>query len=312
MSSIILYHGGCNDGFTAAFGMHMALTALGEEPPELVPCYRPDKPEDVRRAMDACAGRDTYMVDYCYNSIEQMKGLAFLAASLTVIDHHKSAKPILDALQAWADTDEGTANSDVRIIFDLEKSGAGLVYRHMVARRPDMPQDQMPDMFRLTERYDLWQHGGKPGDEADAWVLGMSPLNKDVGTWEKAFHDSDSVLEEGWTLVAQRDAHVATVVATASITDEKPHFKGKRVAVCNCPPWLTSVVGYRLLALHPDIALASMMWIDFGKEQISVSLRSDDSREDVAAIAIEMGGGGHRNAAGFTLKMGDYDGNPNQ
>jgi phosphoesterase RecJ-like protein len=35
-----------------------------------------------------------------------------------------------------------------------------------------------------------------------------------------------------------------------------------------------------------------------------VSLRSNDDRVDVSAIARAMGGGGHRQAAGFSTAMG--------
>ncbi len=38
-----------------------------------------------------------------------------------------------------------------------------------------------------------------------------------------------------------------------------------------------------------------------------VSLRSSDGRVDVSAIAREVGGGGHRQAAGFTTEMGSEE-----
>jgi phosphoesterase RecJ-like protein len=41
------------------------------------------------------------------------------------------------------------------------------------------------------------------------------------------------------------------------------------------------------------------------KGVVSVSLRSKGSDCDVAALAAEFGGGGHRNAAGFKLIDGD-------
>lgn len=62
-------------------------------------------------------------------------------------------------------------------------------------------------------------------------------------------------------------------------------------------PFLRSELG-NLLAKDQKIGL---VWFDTGKE-IKVSLRSEKNGKDVSKIAEIFGGGGHKNAAGFTMR----------
>ena len=65
---------------------------------------------------------------------------------------------------------------------------------------------------------------------------------------------------------------------------------------------LGSLVGARLLALHPHAAFAGYWIADTDTGCVQVGLRSEDSRVDVAHVAARFGGGGHRNAAGFSCR----------
>jgi nanoRNase/pAp phosphatase (c-di-AMP/oligoRNAs hydrolase) len=58
-------------------------------------------------------------------------------------------------------------------------------------------------------------------------------------------------------------------------------------------------VGHALLDKFPGAPFAATFVIR-ADGFMQWSLRSEDSREDVSAIAKANGGGGHRNAAGFT------------
>ena len=70
------------------------------------------------------------------------------------------------------------------------------------------------------------------------------------------------------------------------------------VPVANLPYTLTSDAGHKLAAGKP---FAACYW-DTPKGRV-FSLRSTDEGMDVSEIAKLYGGGGHRNAAGFTVSF---------
>jgi phosphoesterase RecJ-like protein len=62
---------------------------------------------------------------------------------------------------------------------------------------------------------------------------------------------------------------------------------------------LRSVEGTKVAALARELVSAA------GSGRKKVSLRATDGEVDVSAIARAGGGGGHRQAAGFTTELGD-------
>ena len=62
----------------------------------------------------------------------------------------------------------------------------------------------------------------------------------------------------------------------------------------------SSDLAHELLKRHPDAPFAAVRC--FERDQEIWSLRSEDHRQDVRVIAEHMGGGGHRNAAGFQIE----------
>ena len=82
MSNLVIYHGSCPDGFTAAW---VARSVLELEPGGVEfheGVYGQDPPD--------CTGRDVYLLDFTYppNTMLTIYGQA---KSLTVLDHHQTA-----------------------------------------------------------------------------------------------------------------------------------------------------------------------------------------------------------------------------
>jgi hypothetical protein len=98
---LVIYHGKCPDGMTAAWAVRKAL---GEG--DYVPANHGDAPPDV-------AGRDVVIVDFSYRRAI-MEAMFAEAKSLLVLDHHKSAEAEL------ADLPFAT--------FDMGRSGAGMAW----------------------------------------------------------------------------------------------------------------------------------------------------------------------------------------
>jgi nanoRNase/pAp phosphatase (c-di-AMP/oligoRNAs hydrolase) len=80
---------------------------------------------------------------------------------------------------------------------------------------------------------------------------------------------------------------------------------GVNVPVCNAPYSMASDTGNLLSKGEPFAAT----YTDLGDGRRSFSLRSSDEGADVSVVAKKYGGGGHRNAAGFTA-AGNWEGDP--
>lgn len=59
-----------------------------------------------------------------------------------------------------------------------------------------------------------------------------------------------------------------------------------------------TLAAHEMLSKYPDAPFTAC-WFRRADGQIQYSLRSEDSRLDVSEVAKSLGGGGHRNAAGF-------------
>lgn len=81
-------------------------------------------------------------------------------------------------------------------------------------------------------------------------------------------------------------------------------FEGHTVMVCNTSTLISDVGAY--LARENDVDFA-FLYRTVGNE-VWVSLRSnrDGNNFDTSAVAKQYGGGGHRNASGFTANIYDF------
>ena len=89
------------------------------------------------------------------------------------------------------------------------------------------------------------------------------------------------------------------VIASNTFENSLPdpcHLPG---LAANCPPHLQSDVGHELANQSGTFGL---LWSIDKDGQCKCSLRSNGDY-DVSAIAKTFGGGGHRNAAGFTTSI---------
>jgi oligoribonuclease NrnB/cAMP/cGMP phosphodiesterase (DHH superfamily) len=111
MSVLVIYHGNCTDGFTAAW---VAARALGAT--ELYPAeYGKEPPYELAR------GRQVYVVDFSYPR-ERLERLRATCKSLVVLDHHKTAEADLRGLDYCT--------------FDMNRSGAVLAWDHFHREEP--------------------------------------------------------------------------------------------------------------------------------------------------------------------------------
>lgn len=291
MKPLVLYHAGCWDGFCAAW---IARKALGDI--EAIPVqYGQDHP------IKEC-GRDVYILDFSYPR-QVMKGIIGKSEFVCVLDHHKTAQAELDGLADEISREGGSW--EPHIAFDMTKSGGRLAWEYFYRRTeicwpnllqafPGCTQQKAPWLVDYTEDRDLWRHKLDWTKEINAWIRSY-PL--DFELWDKFALVSPGC--EAWDM--RVDAGSAILRAEKQIIDQ--HVKhaseiemdGHKILAVNATVQFSEIAG----ELAKDRPFGACYFIRADGKRVW-SLRSRDDGIDVSAIAKAHGGGGHRNASGFT------------
>jgi oligoribonuclease NrnB/cAMP/cGMP phosphodiesterase (DHH superfamily) len=274
---LVIYHHNCADGFSAAWVFHHAYQLSNARPvPEFVPGRYGSPPPDV-------TGRHVYLVDFSYKApvIEQMLDTA---ASVTLIDHHATA---LDELQHLAHREPPQRR--LRVVFDLQRSGATLAWDYM------FPGRDRPLLLGHIEDRDLWRFKLPHTREIQAAVF-SHPYTFEV--WDKLMaadpHDLLALTAQGAAIARKHRKDVTELVETCR---RRMHICGHEVWAASLPHIFASDAGELMCQGEP---FAAVYWDTAEHRQFSLRSRGIDGA-DVAALAATMGGGGHRNAAGFRV-----------
>jgi oligoribonuclease NrnB/cAMP/cGMP phosphodiesterase (DHH superfamily) len=267
--TVVIYHAKCPDGFGAAF---TAWLKFGDAA-EYVPANYSDAPPDV-------TGKDVYILDFSYKK-DVLAKMDTVAKSITLLDHHKTAK-------------EGLAGFQCRcgqIHIDTSKSGARLAWEHFNPGKP------VPALLSYIEERDLWRFALPNTNEFLAY-LDMLPF--DFKAWRFLLDEGSAefaqAMEVG-TLLHKRYMRICDNLAADAVPVKVAGYEGLMVS---CSADLASTVGSLLAAKTGTFGL---VWRLEQEGRVKVSLRAVKPF-DVEAIAARFpGGGGHPQSAGFHLPL---------
>jgi uncharacterized protein len=252
----VLYHAFCADGFGAAWA---AWTRFGDEGTYL-PVQHGGPPPSISPS------DDVYLLDFSYSRavVERMRAEA---ASLRVIDHHRTAEEELRGLDY--------------VTFDDGKSAAVLSWEFF------HPAEPVPSILEYVMDRDLWLHRLPRSREVFA---GLSSYPMDFSTWSDL--DVERLSEEGVPILRYQTEMVRLLCANRRFEV----LAGHRIPVVNAPV-LGSEVGAELLKMYPECPFVAFYFDRAdGKRQWSLRSRKDF---DVSEVARRYQNGGHRQAAGF-------------
>lgn len=272
MKPLVIYHGtNCIDGFTSAWLAHRCLGecdfhpgVYGEPPPN-------------------CENRDVYILDFSYPR-EVMMQIANECNNLVVLDHHKTAQK---------DLENFPQHSSVKIIFDMAKCGARLTLEYFFAMR-----ELYETFVNIVEDHDLWLKKYPDGDALNAYIRSF-PLTFDW--WdsinEHLVNSYDEVVRQGYAVLRYMERSVEAHIENAKITGGLNDGKTLPHPIVNCTDRnIVSLLGNELCKRYPNCPYAEY-YADMKDHRLH-GLRSVGDF-DVSEVAKKMGGGGHKNAAGY-------------
>jgi hypothetical protein len=256
--TIVIFHSPCADGFTSAW-----IARKKYPDAEFFPTAHHTAPPDVR-------DKNVLILDFAYPRETLLKMLDD-AASLTVLDHHKTNQKDLAGL--------------VFCKFDMTRSGAGITWDELF---PLAQGNYRPWLVDYVQDRDLW-HWRLPFSREVSAALDSYP--QDFETWDRISAKSpEDLAAEGAPLIRYQNQ----IIDRLTVDAREVLFEGHRVPVVNSP-LLMSDIGSRLAQGKPF----AVVWRHTSDGRYAYSLRSTDAGVDVSEIAKKHGGGGHRNAAGF-------------
>jgi hypothetical protein len=275
MRRVCFYHAGCPDGFGAAWAVRRAWG---------------DDAEYVARghddALDPGAHEDALVVfvDIAVDNA-RLRALGERAARLVVLDHHVSTR---DAYLADPRLDGVLRAAGHLVHFELEHSGAILAWRHFHGDAP------APALLRYVEDQDLW-----------SWKLPASEaVNAAIGSYPRSFESWDALAERPWRELAAEGEPIVRaqrVEVERLLRTAHPVALGtKRIEAVNSA-LLRSAIGHELARRAAFGAPWGLLYRMSG-DRVDVSLYSSGEL-DVSRVARSYGGGGHRNAAGFSVTL---------
>lgn len=278
MKRVCIYHAGCPDGFGAAFS---AWRAWGDEGRYVArgheDLFRPEDFEDALLVFADIAP-----------PAGSWRALGERVAKLVVLDHHVSAR---DRFEEDPSLARDLAAQGHTVHFDLAHSGAVLAWRHF---HPEAP---LPELLAYVQDQDLWSWSLPDTREVNAAIASYP---RSFEAWERLTKRPSAELgREGAAIVRthkldiERALHAAHPLSVDRYRVEAVNAREQRAWIghelaSRARFGTPCGVVYRLTGGHVDASIYSVG--DF----------------DVAKLAAHFGGGGHHNAAGFSVTLEEW------
>lgn len=269
----VFYHGGCRDGFTAAWATWKKFGDTADYIPLIWTNLNSEQIPPVSE-------KEVYFLDYA-PSREDLDRILKESKSVVIIDHHISKAELTKSVPGS--------------VYDISHSGAFLAWKYF---HPDTP---VPQLCLYVEDSDLW-NWKIPGSNK---VLSYIDLKGefDFKVWNSIASDLEieskrkEYEEKGEIIVAFGNKIVDIIIEDQA---QLVNFEGYEVYAVNAPRYFRSQIGNRLHEIKPPFGI---IW-NYTPDEISISLRAKKGDFNLVPLVSKYGGGGHKAAANFRLSLG--------
>uniref|UniRef100_A0A6C0E937 DHHA1 domain-containing protein n=1 Tax=viral metagenome TaxID=1070528 RepID=A0A6C0E937_9ZZZZ len=282
---LVLYHGGCPDGFTAAWCFRYKYPLINFKG-----CCYGDSVPDVK-------GYNVAVVDFSF-SRDQTLEMFEKANYMVILDHHESAKNNLENL--IIDPNKG------EIIFDMNRAGAQLAWDYLY------PNKKRHWLIEYVADRDLWKKE-LPYTEELSFALWFDGYFNDFNKLENLIEkvavlpnnlESQPIIKKGKLLMIDKNRDIKSYAQMSVPAKLKLSDKLVNVHIVCCPRQYRSDVGNEINNMFPTIDCSATYWYDHYTDQWWISLRTGpNSNTNLADLTQNLKtGGGHTKAAGFFIK----------
>jgi oligoribonuclease NrnB/cAMP/cGMP phosphodiesterase (DHH superfamily) len=276
----VVYHAPCNDGFGAALS---AWVLWGEQIIYKPMIYHENFEEEILR------GKKVVVLDASFKK-ERLNYLRTICTKIMILDHHYSA------MQDLKD-EEGC-------FFEMHNSGAILAwhYFHGITTKA-------PKLLELIEDRDLWRWSQR--DLSEPLYYGIRKrCDEDFRSLIPylAPDQLDELIAYGQTLVEMNKLWCINAALNTHIRDFiHPDIKVKYRIACGeiANSNLVSELSEYLYTQHKIDFV--MLWSKTPEKKYRINFRSNNPNIDVSKIAVMLGGGGHKQAAGAMINISPWD-----
>ncbi len=268
-NATVITHGGCTDGHTAAWLLHLLAPRA-----RFIPARHDDPVPEID-------GGEVVIADFAYGR-DGMAAIADRCDSVLLLDHHQTAQDRLATL----------THPRLTMHFDMARCGARMVMDHYAALlAASLDDDRWNAVQRFVAYVDDRDRWVRALPDNGTWAAGLSAYEMTFDAWDEVvFSSAERLLQDGRAIERARERWIDAALRRAI----EATIAGHTVLVTNCDPSIVSETGGRLAEGRPF----SACYADDGEHR-NWSLRSTADAVDVARIAERFGGGGHPRAAGF-------------
>ena len=290
---VCIYHADCSDGFGAAWAVYKKF---GPNKVAYLPGAHANKEGEEDYWVEQVSGKRVVCYDFSFSRTLTEK-LHAVAESFQVIDHHLSAQVELAGLGYC--------------YFDMTKSGAVLAWESVFHKTSsnywiftNTKPRPVPELLKYVQDRDLWKW--ELPSSKEIWNF-ISSLPREFDVWDElatVFTSKEKkrqAIASGSAMLCKVSDMSREIASDMELWD----LGGHTVPVANCPRVLRSDVCEDLGAAG-NYPFVGCYQVENGTA--TWSLRSNHGTENVSVIAgIFPGGGGHAQAAGFTVSVDRMD-----
>ena len=307
MKILVVYHGDkCTDGFTSAWLATVAAKRAGYKEPELYPLTYKEGQEEAlnQHVVNMFVIQEYYDVIYLLDislSLEALKALTKVTkAKIIMLDHHKTAfdRYVPDVARTKNERASISLHDGrVDIALNNGMSGAGMTHMYF------FPDTNAPLLVQHVQDRDIWTFELKHTRAVDQF---LKTQEQTIENWTninaRMYHATgyEDIVKKGQQLLDKHEARVAEIAKQA----EWVIIGSKTGLMVRCGHEYASDVGHVLCRISNTFGLTYFA-IAEGSGMLQVSLRSRGAY-DVEAMAKRLGGGGHKNAAGFIIEADKF------
>ena len=277
MDALAIYHANCMDGLAAAYICAKALS-FGNSI-ELLPYHYNTKPPVL------VGFTDVYLLDFSFPREEMVKLLEENPRThFTVIDHHKTAEPLSDL-----------SRRNFTFFYAPEHSGAMLTWKFF---NPRCNTNCAPLFIQYVEDRDLWKFVLPCSKALNMYIRELNPKIDQIEALVMGFEDDDTLKDfalQGVALLTKQAEYVlAATLSPSYLLLDGVNFPIPYVK-------LNKHSSEVLEALYQkENTPCSIGWRVWNNCEVKLEFRSHGDF-DVSVLAKQLGGGGHKNAAGTVI-----------